>query len=255
MRPLVGPLVGITSDYQSESPGGDKSPGEDKSPGRGKPRFYSLAEEYVEAIAACGGIPVILPPIKADTSKAIISRLDALLISGGDFDIDPALYGEAPHPALGALNPRRTEYELGLLRAALEKDMPLLAVCGGLQLLNVAQGGSLYQHLPAQHDSRINHEQKGKQAATAHTISVKPKSSLHDLLRTTEIMVNSTHHQAINRLGEGLIAVAHSADGIIEAAEYPACRFALGVQWHPEALIGYQPVWKRLFERLVQKAR
>ncbi len=244
VAPQVDPLVGITCDYQ----GGDKSPPEGSAP------YYFLAEAYVQAVSLCGGIPLILPDIEGSNPAAVIDRLDALLISGGNFDIDPALYGETPHPELGILKPRRTAYELGLLRAALAKDIPLLAICGGLQLLNVHLGGSLYQHLPAQCDSRVQHEQKGKEKAAAHALSVEPKSTLHDILGTAEIMVNSTHHQAIKKLGEGLNAVALAPDGIIEAVEIPAHRFALGVQWHPEALINNHPVWKKVFERLIQKA-
>lgn len=230
------PLVGITSDYTADKAN------------------YFLAEDYVSAVALCGGIPLILPAIEEDESKTLIARLDALVISGGDFDLDPRLYGESPQPQLGNLNPLRTDYELQLLKAALIRDLPVLGICGGLQLLNVAFEGSLYQHLPAQYDSQIAHEQKGKQKAAAHAISIEPESILHDILNTTDIMVNSTHHQAIKKLGPGLKTVAYAPDGIIEAAESTTHRFILGVQWHPESLIARQPVWKGMFYRLIQEA-
>ncbi len=231
------PVIGITSDYET-----------------GK-ASYLLAKDYVSAITLCGGIPLILPPTEEDDLKPLVARLDALVISGGDFDLDPKLYGESPHPELGNTKPLRTNYELQLLKTALEHDLPVLGICGGLQLLNVVMGGSLYQHLPAEHDTNITHEQKGKEKAAAHAISIAQKSILHNALNTAGIMVNSTHHQAIKKLGEGLKAVAHSPDGIIEAAESPTHRFVLGVQWHPEALIAQQPIWKGLFEMLAHKTR
>jgi putative glutamine amidotransferase len=228
------PLVGITSDYQPDKAN------------------YFLTEAYVQAIASCGGIPVILPPIEDGSPQTVLAPLDALVISGGDFDLDPELYGESRHPRLGSLNPRRTNYELQLLQAALARDLPLLGICGGLQLLNVAFGGSLYQHLPAQLGSQIEHEQDD---VLAHAVSIEPQSILYSILQTPRVMVNSTHHQAINRLGRGLKPVAWAPDGVIEAVEEPNHHFVLGVQWHPESLIGQRPVWKGLFERLMRRVK
>jgi putative glutamine amidotransferase len=230
------PVIGITSDYQLNE------------------KNYFLAEAYVQAINSCAGIPLILPDIEADVSGSVMARLDGLVISGGDFDLDPELYGESRHARLGELRPRRTAYELRLLRVALERNLPLLGICGGLQLLNVALGGSLYQHLPAQIESQIGHEQAGKEQASAHSITIEPQSMLYSILKLPEIMVNSTHHQAIKQPGRGLRAVAWAPDGVIEAVESPAHNFVLGVQWHPESLIAKQPIWKGLFGRLVQEA-
>jgi putative glutamine amidotransferase len=231
------PIIGITADYCSEKAG------------------YVLAKEYVQAVAAGGGIPLILPPVNDYAVSAVIERLDGVLISGGDFDLNPELYGESRHVQLGKLKPYRTDYEMRLLHEALARDIPLLGICGGLQLMNVALGGSLYQHLPAQTNSHIKHEQKGKSTASAHSISLAPKSILYNIINASEVMVNSTHHQAVKQAGQGLKAVAWAPDGIIEAVEAPDYRFVLGVQWHPEALINQQDIWKKLFEVFIRQGK
>jgi len=199
---------------------------------------------YVEAIDAAGGRALLVPPSEQGVEETL-DALDGLLFSGGS-DLDPAVYGAEPHPETNGIRPRRDAGELALLRAALERDMPVLAVCRGSQVLNVALGGDLVQHLP---DVVGDDKHKLVPGVFAeHEVDVHPDSVLGSLIgdRTP---VKSHHHQGFGRLGAGLRPVAEAEDGTIEALEDPKRRFALGVLWHPEA--GDDA---RLFEELVRQA-
>jgi putative glutamine amidotransferase len=173
---------------------------------------------------------VVLPAHgHADDAHALLDRLDGLVFSGGP-DLDPAAYGQARHPLLGPDVDRvADDYELGLLAAALERDVPLLAICRGLQALNVARGGTLHQHLPG-------HRQTAPPYEPTHPVTVAAGSPLHRLTGHRRLHVNSFHHQAVDRLGAGLEVIARAGDGTVEALHDPAARFALGVQWHAETL-------------------
>jgi putative glutamine amidotransferase len=197
-----------------------------------------LPDRYVTGIAAAGAIPVLLPPLAG--IDEIAGRLDGLVLSGGG-DLDPALYGAARDPHCGPANPGRDAAELALARAALDRGLPVLGICRGLQVLNVALGGTLHQHVPDLVGSDVHSPEPGGYGT--HEVSVAPGSRLASILRRTDltdhlpVLVPTHHHQAIDELGDGLVTTARATDGIIEAAELDPARhpFAVAVQWHPEA--------------------
>jgi putative glutamine amidotransferase len=192
-----------------------------------------LPQQYCAQVAAAGGIPVLLPPLPG--IEQAVGRLDGLVLSGGA-DLDPGQYGAAAHGKTYGVRPDRDAAEAALLAAALERGLPLLGICRGLQVINVARGGTLHQHLP----DLVGHTGHGPApgAYGSHPVRVTPGSRLAGVLGRTEVDgVPTHHHQAIDRLGEGLTAVAWTPDGVIEAVELeaPGSPFALAVQWHPEA--------------------
>lgn len=230
------PLIGITCDYDSADPG----------------KFW-LREEYAAAVLDAGGMPVLLAPL-ADLNVAdVAGKLSGFLITGGGFDVEPHHYGEAPLPGLGKLNPRRSGFELALVRWAFRNDFPVLGICGGMQAINVALGGTLYQDISTQWPGASLNHQQGR-STRAHEVSIEPDTLLAGLLQKTAIETNSSHHQSVKKVAPGLRASGAAADGIIEAIESNDSRFMLGVQWHPESLYMNDPVWLRVFEGLVGTA-
>jgi putative glutamine amidotransferase len=229
----VRPIIGITS-YAEEARWGVWS-----SPAA----LIPLA--YVEAVEKAGGRPLLVPPSE-NAIEETLDVLDGLLLSGGS-DVDPATYGAEPHPETNGVRPERDRAELALLTAALERDMPVLAVCRGSQLLNVARGGDLVQHLP----EIVGHEKHKHTPGVFADHDVEPAAGtrLQSLLGE-RAPVKSHHHQGYGRLGQGLVEAARAEDGTIEALEDPAGRFALGVLWHPEAGEDFA-----LFAALVEEAR
>jgi putative glutamine amidotransferase len=204
-----------------------------------------LPRRYTDMVAAAGGLPVLLPPL-ADVT-GVLGRLDGLVLSGGG-DIDPALYGAVRDPACGPANPDRDNAELALARRALDDGLPVLGICRGLQVINVALGGTLLQHLPdvVGHDGHSPEEG----AHGSHKVSVASGSQLARLLGRTEAAVPTHHHQAVDRLGDGLVATAWADDDTVEAVELAASSsFMVAVQWHPEA--GDDP---SLFDALIAAA-
>ena len=201
--------------------------------------------DYVRAVERAGGRPLLVPPSDEGVEETL-DLLDGLVLSGGS-DLDPALYGHDPHPETKGVLPERDRAELALLHGALERDMPMLAVCRGSQVLNVGLGGDLVQHLP---DVVGHDEHKHTPGEYAdHDVSLEPGTRLETLLGD-RAPVKSHHHQGFGRLGSGLREAAHAPDGTLEALEDPGRRFALGVLWHPEA--GEDT---RLFEAFVEEAR
>ncbi|MFD9128082.1 gamma-glutamyl-gamma-aminobutyrate hydrolase family protein [Kitasatospora sp. NPDC059571] len=200
-----------------------------------------LPQTYVDAVARTGATPVLLPPQPGGTGR-LLDLLDGLVLAGGS-DIDPARYGEPPGPDTGPPHPARDAWESELLAGALERDLPLLGVCRGMQLLNVALGGSLVQHLP-EDGHRGGPAQFARQA-----VHIRPDSRLGAILGRSA-KVSCYHHQAADRLGTGLQAVAWAGDETVEALELPGRRFVLGVQWHPET----DPEDTRLFAALTAAA-
>jgi len=211
---------------------------------------------YLHAVQQAGGVPVPLPPqLSAASLQRLGAELDGLLLTGGG-DMDPALWGEAPHPKLYDVAPSRDTLETSALHLALRRSLPVLAVCRGLQVLNVALGGTLYQDVATEPGTQLPHSQKEPRDQPTHKVKVASGSRLAETLGADELEVNSMHHQAIHRLGRGLTAVAWAPDQLVEGAEWddPA-RFVLGVQWHPEELVGHSEPARRLFSALVAAAR
>jgi putative glutamine amidotransferase len=211
------------------------------APARGRrerdlaPQRLALRLTYTQAVQEAGGIAVVVPTHGfVDDTAALLDRLDGLVFSGGP-DLDPAVYGQARHPQLGPdVDLAGDEYELALLAGAAERDLPVLAICRGMQALNVSRGGTLHQHLPDR--TELEHNQGRARVEPAHPVTVAIGSILHRLTGATALEVNSYHHQAVDRVGAGLRVCAVAPDTTIEAVWDPSARFCLGVQWHPEVL-------------------
>jgi gamma-glutamyl-gamma-aminobutyrate hydrolase PuuD len=216
----------------------------------------STVHDYEVSVRRAGGDVRIV--VSDDESPMdVVAASDGILLTGGG-DVLPALYGQAAHPAFDAAEPRRDEYELALIRLASEADLPLFAICRGIQVLNVARGGTLVQHLPEHVSGSVEHNVRESRVAIAHEVWVTSGSLLERLMRETEndggFPVNSRHHQAAGTVGSGLITTATAPDGIIEALEDPSKRFMLGVQWHPENFYRTGE-FRALFEGFVDAAR
>jgi putative glutamine amidotransferase len=237
------PLVGVTLDV--EGPGGFSQ----------RP-WYALRKDYADAITRAGGAAVFLPhdPGAVDT---LCDRLDALVIAGGAFDIDPKRYGAGTTHASVSTKPGRTSFEEALLLEALTRDMPVLGICGGMQLLAVLAGSTLHQHIPDALPDALNHEQDEPPDLPCHGIDVAAGTQLAEIVApyvtSLRMHVNSTHHQAVAEPGRSVVVSARATDGVIEAIELPRKRFAIGVQWHPE--VGVDPGDRAIFRALVQAAR
>ena len=224
------------------------------------PRCWVMSQRYVQVLVAAGAIPWVIPLLEHDeaTLRGIYGELDGLFLPGG-VDIDPTAYGEARGPTCGPTDPARDWTELTLTRWALADKKPVLAVCRGAQLLNVAIGGTLYQDLRAEHPDALKHDQfptgGRRRDALSHEVHIVTGSRLGRLLDTAVLPVNSMHHQGIARLAPGLTAVALATDGLIEGVEVDDDRFVVGVQWHPEDLVDVDPRMRRLFDAFIAAAR
>jgi len=233
------PLIGITLD--SEQAGAySKYP------------WYALRENYCDAVADAGGLPVPLPH-RPEIANEYVHFLDGLIITGGAFDVDPVLFGSNKRHHTVVTKNLRTEFEFAITKKAIKQDTPILGICGGQQLLNVALGGTLIQHIPDEIDNALEHEQPNPRNQPGHEISVKPNTLLGRITGTEKMFVNSAHHQAVNSTGESVIINSTASDGVVEGIELPGKRFCLGVQWHPEFLI--DPGDKRIFDALIEAAR
>lgn len=185
---------------------------------------------------AAGGLPVLLPH-EPDHAADYMAGLDGLMVPGGAFDIDPALFGAGSRHATVKIKERRTAFELALAKIALTQDTPVFGICGGQQLLNVALGGTLIQHIPDEIDSGIAHEQPNPRNEPGHTVTISTGTLLHRICGVEVLSVNSAHHQSVDQPGPSALVNAVAPDGIIEGIEAPRQRFFLGVQWHPEYAI------------------
>lgn len=233
------PVIGITPDLGETTPG----------PARPALPRYDLKLAYPDAVLAAGGLPIVLP--YADDVEELLELCDALVITGGAFDIPAELYGSSSGARMGPIKPGRTAFEQRILRAALEADAPVLAICGGMQLLAVEAGGTLLQDIRDEAPGALDHEQKHDSREPDHAIQVVEGTDLHRILRVRELRVNSTHHQAVKDPGRSRVS-ATAPDGIVEAIEIPGKR-AIGVQWHPELLQGAEHL--ALYRALVDWAR
>jgi putative glutamine amidotransferase len=233
------PLVGINMRHELETE-----------------RFY-LARQYSEAVEAAGGVPVHISLIpRAEYVRAVVGRLDGVLLPGSASDVDPLRYGREPHARLGSVHPLRDETEALVLEASEELGLPLFAICYGMQSWNVARGGTLIQDIAAELPDAIKHEQGAPRERPSHRVRIQQGSLLGRLAGGESYLVNSHHHQAVEVLGSGLRATAWTADGLVEAVEETGgARWAVGVQWHPEMGWERDELARGLFASFVDAAR
>ncbi|QGM31555.1 gamma-glutamyl-gamma-aminobutyrate hydrolase family protein [Bacillus sp. N3536] len=230
------PIIGITAEVK-----------DDKS--------YYLSSVYSDTVLQAGGVPLLIPLIPDKDMNQLCQQIDGLIITGGE-DIDPAYYGELPHPTLQRITPQLDEMEFALVQKILELDKPYIGTCRGLHMLNVVMGGSLHQSI---HDQREEysflHRQNAIRTHRSHPVKLDKKSKVFQIFQEEEFKVNSFHHQGVNRVGEGLKVAATAPDGIVEAVESENHTFIYGFQWHPEefALIGDEPS-KKLFAKFIEAA-
>ncbi|MHA1597200.1 MAG: gamma-glutamyl-gamma-aminobutyrate hydrolase family protein [Alphaproteobacteria bacterium] len=214
------PIIGITLD--SEDPGEySKFP------------WYALRENYAGSVARAGGLPMALAH-DMELVEAYLEAIDGLLITGGGFDVDPALFGATDRHQTVTTKAERTGFEMAITKAALARDMPVLGICGGEQLLHVILGGTLIQHIPDAVPDALEHEQLNPRDEASHEIIIKDATLLRGIVGVNTMNVNSAHHQAAEGEPDGIIVNARSSDGVIEGIEAPDYAFCLGVQWHPE---------------------
>ena len=240
------PLIGVTPDFNA---------GDRKEWGGQEPTYF-LRARYVRAIEDLGGIPVVLPLVAdLDARRRLLTQIDGLLLTGSGPDLAPELYGERQRYTFRVMSQRRATFELEMAQLARAADLPLLGICGGMQALNVAFGGSLYQDIGAQQSQPLQHRQSASATQLSHAVKIVPKSLLHRVVKTGRLRVNSSHHQSVKEVAPSLTASAVAPDGIIEAIESSSERFLLGVQWHPEFLFDRYEQHRLLFEAFLKAAQ
>ena len=240
------PIIGVTPDF---NPGNRKDMG-------GKEPTYFLRARYLQAIIDSGGLPFVLPLVRGLTNlKILLKGLDGLLVTGSGSDLAPEWYGERQHYAFSRMSEERADLEVGLSKMAFRHGVPTLGICGGMQSMNVALGGTLFQDIDSQISTKIQHQPTKSATKTAHPISIEPKSLLRRIAKKSNIPVNSSHHQSVKTVAAGSEVTAGAPDGVIEAIEAPSHPFWLGVQWHPEFLYRTDPIQKRLFSALIGAAQ
>lgn len=212
------PLIGITCNFD-----------------RGGVR-YTLAQNYVNCVLASGGLPFLLPYLpEGECSNLLLELLDGLVLSGGG-DVDPCYFNQEPFPGCGEITPERDAFEIKLVQMALARDLPILGICRGMQVLNIAAGGDIYQDINSQLTAVFKHFQQAPAAYPTHSIEILPGTRLAAIAGAGRKRVNSFHHQAVNRVAPGFVVAAVAGDGVIEALEAPQKTFVLGVQWHVESM-------------------
>ena len=208
--------------------------------------WFAIRDGYINSVINSNGLPLMLPS-KPSLANHYFKLIDGILITGGDFDIDPKLYGEKKNKNIVHIDKPRTSFELKIVRLALKKNKPVLGICGGQQLLNVALNGSLIQHISK---TNIKHEQSQPKNKVSHKVQINLKSKLYKIVKKKEFRVNSAHHQAIKKIGRNLHVNAIAEDGIIEGIESRNHKFFLGIQWHPEFLISNYD--KKIFKAFIK---
>jgi putative glutamine amidotransferase len=242
---ISAPLIGVTT---SEVRPAERAPRiEQAEPPR---KEVALGLVYMRAVEHAGGVPIVVPPIRDEAIDALLDRLDGVCLSGGP-DLEPGIYGADPDPNLGPTEPEFDRFEQELTKRACERGMAVFGICRGMQSLNVARGGTLLQHLPDLTD--LVHRQSEPGHVATHPVEIEPGSMLAELVGATTLEVNTFHHQAPDRVGDGLEVVARAPDGVIEGIEDPGRPFCLGVQWHAELMVE-RSAESALFGRFVETA-
>lgn len=240
------PIIGVTPDFNA---------GYRKDMG-GKEPTYFLRARYMKAIEDAGGIPVVLPLLSNKGAwRQVVAHVHGLLITGSGSDLAPELYGERQRHKFARMSRERATMELGIAKAAYRADVPMLGICGGMQSINVALGGTLYQDIPAQLKTSIDHLPAYSATKITHAIQIAPGSLLRRIAGKARLDVNSSHHQSVKKVASNLAQTAVAPDGVIEAIEAPDRAFILGVQWHPEFLYDRDPIQRRLFRALVRAGK
>ncbi len=240
------PIIGVTPDFNA---------GDRKDMG-GKEPTYFLRARYMRAIEKAGGIPVVLPLLSNRAAwRQVVAHVHGLLVTGSGSDLAPELYGERQRHKFARMSRERATMELGIAKTAYRADVPMLGICGGMQSINVALGGTLYQDIAAQLDTPIDHLPAHSATRTSHAVRTAPGSLLRRIARKVRMEVNSSHHQSVKKVAPNLLQTAVAPDGVIEAIEAPDRSFCLGVQWHPEYLCDRDPIQRRLFSALIQAAK
>lgn len=233
------PIIGITTSQQQQ---------------KGSIRL-GIPRDYVRAVEMAGGIPLLIPVVDdPQLAGAMVGTIDGLLLAGG-VDLDPHRFGEDPIPQLGEVDPERDAIELELTSAALAADLPVLGICRGIQVLNVAAGGTLYQDIVAEVPHSLLHHQKAPRPFACHEVRLEPESALARIYQTEIVRVNSFHHQAVRVVAPALRVAAKAKDAVIEGIESREHAFCVGVQWHPECMVERYPVHRRLFAAFVEAAK
>lgn len=235
---MLAPLIGITTYRHSHQQGFS---------------LITISEAYVQAVSQVGGIPVLIPlGLSEDQLLTMPSRLDGIIFSGGG-DIDPGIYGGEPHQEISFVDSDRDRVELQLVQNVLKNRIPFLGICRGIQMINVALGGTLYTHIPDQLPSEVHHPyiEGNPRDYLAHEVLIQPGSQIFDIMGQPGVMVNSMHHQGIDQLGDDLQVTAHAPDGLIEGVEMRDYPFGIAVQWHPEWLTTLDPM-RALFQSFVK---
>ncbi len=235
------PLIGITMDSEAGGEGAYS-----------KFDWYALRENYCGAVAQSGGLPLPLPH-EPELAEHYLDLIDGLLITGGAFDVDPSMYGASDIHDTVVTKGKRTQFEWAMTEGALKRDMPILGICGGQQLLHVVMGGKLIQHIPDSYSECLAHEQPNPRNEAGHAVRIKAATLLHDIVGKDEMHVNSAHHQAVADKPEGVIINAIAPDTVLEGIEAPEKRFCIGVQWHPEFHIDEGD--KKIFDAFIEAAR
>jgi putative glutamine amidotransferase len=216
---------------------------------RQEDELFALRDDYVRAVEDGGGLPLVFAPGREEDAPALLDHVSGLVLSGGA-DVDPRLYGEQPHPRLGRVIAERDAFELALCREALDRGLPILAICRGQQVLNVATGGTLVQDIPSEVSGAHDHDPETERWATTHQVTIVAGTRLRAILGADTVAVNSFHHQAVRDPGRGVVISARSEDGVVEGIEIPEQPFVVGVQWHPEAFWDHGRRFQPLFEAL-----
>lgn len=202
-----------------------------------KEQVLSVSTDNIHAVLESGGVPIVLPNIEGDDLDSIAEMIDGLLLTGGG-DIDPTLFGEEPHPRLGNITPERDTFEIALIQKMLELNKPILGICRGAQILNIAVGGDMYQDIHSQIENKLlQHDQKAPRTHASHFVWIMKDSILSDIVQLETFKVNSFHHQAVKKVPQGFGISAIASDGMIEAIESKTHKFVMGLQWHPECLL------------------